>query len=106
VGPHAAQGTVSACGDATEQVTVGPATPSIATKILLSDKAKVTGVNGAGLIAGSVVFTLYPTLNEGSYSWKVVFTPSAGSNYTGKTTSCSPADETAVIDYNSPSPIS
>ncbi len=127
--------TVSACGDATEQVTVGPATPSIATKILLSDKAKVTGVNGAGAIAGSVVFTLYPTLNctgtaaytstsvnlnsdgeattpqatlvdEGSYSWKVVFTPSAGSNYTGKTTSCSPADETAVIDYNSPSPIS
>ncbi len=127
---------VSACGDTTEQVTVAPATPSIATKIALSDRAKVSGVTGAGDPSGSVVFSLYPSLDctgiavyvstsvginasgvaetpqvtyvdEGNYSWKVVFTPTAGSNYTSKTTSCSPAsDETAVIGYRAPSPIS
>lgn len=125
----------SACGDTTEQVTVQPATPTIATKILLMDKAKVTGVNGAGAISGTVVFSLHPSLDctegavyssgsvdldsngeattpvgtlvdEGSYSWKVVFTPTAGSNYTGATTTCSPAaEETAVIDYSGDSPI-
>jgi hypothetical protein len=123
----------SAC--ASEPLIVGPATPSIATKILLSDTAKVTGVTGGGTPTGSVVFTLYPSLdcsgtavytstsvtlngsgvastpqatavNAGNYSWKVEFTPTAGSNYTAKTTTCSPAaDETAVIGYQSPSPI-
>jgi hypothetical protein len=126
----------SACGDTTEQVTVQPVAPSIATKIALSDRAKVTGVTGAGAVAGSVVFTLHPSLdctgaavynsgavnlnasgeattpdvtyvNAGSYSWKVVFTPAAGSNYTGQSTSCTTtADETAVIGYRAPSPIS
>ena len=124
---------VFGCGETVEQVTVSPATPSIATTILLSDTAKVTGVPGAGTISGSVVFTLHQstdctgaavydsgsvTLANGSattpdatavaagdYSWKVVFTPSAGSNYTGITTGCSPADEQASITYNGTSPI-
>jgi len=124
---------VFGCGDALEQVVVSPVTPSIATKILLSDTAKVTGVAGAGAISGSVVFTLHPSTDctgaslydsgsvalvngtattpaatavvAGSYSWKVVFTPSAGSNYTGVTTGCSPADEQASITYNGSSPI-
>ena len=127
---------VSACGDTTEQVTVQPVAPSIATKILLSDRAKVTGVTGAGAVSGTVDFELYSSLDctgtkvydsnavtldadgvavtpeatavtAGSFSWKVQFTPGAGSNYTGRTTTCTPeADETAVIDYNAPSPIS
>jgi hypothetical protein len=127
---------LSACGDTSEQVTVGPAAPSIATKIMLSDRAKVTGVSGAGAVTGSVVFTLYPSLNctgtavytsapvaldangvaqtpvatavsAGNYSWKVQFSPTAGTNYTGTTTTCTPqADETAVIGYQTPSPIS
>lgn len=126
----------SACGDTSEQVTVQPVAPSIATKIALSDRAKVTGVTGAGNVAGTVRFTLHPSLdctgtavydsqavtldnngvattpdvtyvNAGDYSWKVVFTPAAGSNYTGKSTSCTTtADETAVIGYQAPSPIS
>ena len=46
-------------------------------------------------------------VDAGDYSWKVVFTPAAGSNYTGATTSCTTtADETAVIGYQAPSPIS
>jgi hypothetical protein len=128
--------TLSACGDTSEQVTVNPATPSIASKILLSDRAKVTAVSGAGTVTGSVVFTLYPSLNcsgtavytstavpldangvaetpvatavnAGSYSWKVQFMPATGTNYTGVTTTCTPqADETAVIGYQTPSPIS
>lgn len=126
---------VSACGDTTEQVTVQPATPTIATKILLSDTAKVTGVANAGPISGSVRFTLHPTADctgdaaydslavdlvngeattpaataviAGTWSWKVVFSPTEGSNYTGATTTCSPdASEKAVISYLSPSPIS
>jgi hypothetical protein len=126
----------SACGDTTEQVTVQPVAPSIATRIALSDRAKVTGVTGAGAVTGTVRFTLHPSLDcsgaaiydsqavtldgngiattpdvtyvdAGSYSWKVVFTPAAGSNYTGRSTSCTTtADETAVIGYQAPSPIS
>lgn len=124
---------VFGCGDPLEQVTVSPVAPSIATTILLSDTAKVTGVTGAGTISGSVVFTLHPSndcsgaslydsgavnlvngtattpqataVAAGTYSWKVVFTPSAGSNYTGVTTGCSPADEQAQISYNGGSPI-
>ena len=122
------------CGVLVEQVVVGPATPSIATKILLSDTAKVTGVTGAGAISGSVVFTLHPSSDctgdsvynsgavnlvsgvattpqatavvAGTYSWKVVFTPSANSNYTTVTTTCSPAaEEIATISYGGDSPI-
>jgi hypothetical protein len=122
----------TSCGDATEQVTVQPATPSIATTILLSDTVKVTGVSGAGPISGTVVFKLYPstvctgtvlstqnaTLDgsgmattpnavavnaSGVYSWQVTFTPSAGSNYTNAATSCSA--EQANITYTAPSPI-
>ncbi|HZB66418.1 MAG TPA: hypothetical protein VE503_03275 [Ornithinibacter sp.] len=121
------------CGVLVEQVVVAPATPSIATKILLSDTAKVTGATGAGTISGSVVFSLHPSSDctgealylsgavalvngsattpqatavvAGTYSWKVVFTPTAGSNYTGVTTGCSPADEQASITYGGTSPI-
>lgn len=127
---------VSSCGDTSEQVTVQPVTPTIETTILLSDKVKVTGVTGAGAISGTATFTLYPSADcsgtavtggtfsdvalvngeaqtatpvavaAGTYSWKVEFTPSAGSNYTGVTTTCSPAaDEQATITYQSPSPI-
>ena len=127
---------VSSCGDTSEQVTVQPVTPTIETTILLSDKVKVTGVSGAGAISGTATFTLYPSADcsgtavtggtfadvalvngeaqtatpvavaAGTYSWKVEFTPSAGSNYTGVTTTCSPAaDEQATITYQSPSPI-
>ena len=123
------------CGDTTEQVVVSPATPTIATTMLLSDRAKVTGVAGAGTIAGTVDFTLYKSLDctgtvaygpatvtlnssgeattaaatavaAGNYSWKVQFTPSAGSNYTGVTTTCSPAsEEQATFTYTGDSPI-
>jgi hypothetical protein len=127
---------VSSCGDTSEQVTVQPVTPTIETTILLSDKVKVTGVSGAGAISGTATFTLYPSLDctgtpvtggtfsnvtlvngeaqtgtpvavaAGSYSWKVQFIPTAGSNYTGVTTTCSPAaDEQATITYQAPSPI-
>lgn len=119
---------------ASEPLIVSPATPTIATTILLSDRAKVTGIAGGGTPTGSVVFTLYPSLDctgtavytsgsvnldasgvaetpqatavaAGNYSWKVVFTPAANTNYTNATTSCSPAAETAVIGYQTPSPI-
>jgi hypothetical protein len=129
-------GASTACNDATEQVTVSPATPSVASTILLGDKAKVTGVSGAGVIAGSIEFQLFPSANctgntlhdetvtlaadgtalttsdtlvnaAGTYSWKVTFTPTAGSNYTGASTTCSPAaDEQAGITYGGTSPIS
>jgi len=122
----------TSCGDTSEQVTVTPATPSLATTILLSDTVKVTGVTGAGPISGTVVFTLFPsndcsgtvlstqngTLDtngmattpnavavnaNGVYSWRVTFTPSSGSNYTSASTTCSA--EQANIAYQSPSPI-
>jgi hypothetical protein len=125
------------CNDPTEQVTVNPATPTVASTILLSDKAKVTGVSGAGDVAGTAQFQLYPTAdcsgttvphNEtvtlagdgtaatqsstpanaaGTYSWKVTFTPAAGSNYTGASTTCTAAqsDEQATISYAGTSPI-
>jgi len=121
----------TSCGDTSEQVTVTPATPSLATTILLSDTVKVTGVTGAGPVSGTVVFTLYPSVDctgtpvsspqngtldangmastttpvpvnsAGTYSWKVDFTPSAGSNYAPSTT----CTEQATIAYQSPSPI-
>jgi hypothetical protein len=130
------QGASTLCNDATEQVTVSPATPTVASTILLGDKAKVTGVSGAGAISGSVQFQLFPSANctgnvlhdetvtlaadgtavttsdtlvnaAGTYSWQVTFTPTAGSNYTGASTSCSPAsDEQAGITYGGTSPIS
>ena len=126
---------VSACGDTSEQVTVQPAPPTLATPQLLSDKVKVSGVSGAGAISGTVDFQLFPTANctgtalytengaaltsgvattasatlvpAGSYSWKVTFHPSAGSNYTGASTTCTAtgADEQATISYTAPSPI-
>jgi hypothetical protein len=126
---------VSACGDTSEQVTVQPATPTLATTQLLSDKVKVSGVTGAGTISGTVDFQLFPTANctgtavytengaaltsgvattasatlvpAGSYSWKVTFHPSTGSNYTGAATTCTAtgADEQATISYTAPSPI-
>jgi hypothetical protein len=106
------------CNDTTEQVTVNPATPTVATTILLSDKAKVTGITGAGAVAGSVDFQLYPNADcsgstilhdetvtlaadgtaatgtataanaAATYSWKVTFTPAANSNYTTASTTC------------------
>ena len=94
----------SACNDTTEQVTVTPATPTLASKILLGDTAKVSGIPNAGAPAGSVKFELFPSSDctgtalysqagvvisatgtagtstatpvaAGSYSWKVTFTP-------------------------------
>lgn len=121
------------CGDASEQVVVSPATPSLTTKILLSDSAKVTGTLGAGDITGKVTFQLYgsadcsgsalytsaPTTiaadgtatsgtyaaSAGTYSWKVTFS-SESANYLGKATTCSAAqsDEKAVISYAGGSP--
>jgi hypothetical protein len=125
----------STCNDATEQVVVGPATPPIATKILLSDRAKVSSITGAGTPTGSVLFELFasadcsgsaihsetvsidangvattvtPTaVDAGTYSWKATFT-STNPNYTGALTTCSPAqsDEQATISYAGNSPIS
>ena len=122
------------CNDTTEQVVVSPATPPIATKILLSDTAKVSSIAGAGTPTGSVLFELYPTadctgttvhsetqtlaangtattatataVDAGTYSWKVTFT-STNPNYTGAATTCSAAqsDEKAVISYAGSSPI-
>jgi hypothetical protein len=124
----------TSCNDATEQVVVSPATPPIATKILLSDQVKVSSVPGAGTPAGSVFFELYPSadcsgssvytetvslaangtamtstpvaVNAGTYSWKVTFT-STNANYTDAATTCSLAqsDEKAVISYAGSSPI-
>ena len=124
----------SACNDATEQVVVNPATPPIATKILLSDSVKVSSVPGAGDPTGSVLFQLYPSgdctgavlysenvplaaggtgatttpvaVNAGTYSWKATFT-STNPNYTGAATTCGPAqsDEVATISYAGTSPI-
>jgi hypothetical protein len=123
------------CNDTAEQVTVAPTTPPIATKILLSDQAKVSSVPGAGNPTGSVLFQLYPSadctgtvvhsetqalagdgtaatatataVNAGTYSWKVTFT-STNPNYTGAATTCTAAqsDEKAEISYAGTSPIS
>jgi len=123
------------CDDTGEQVTVTPATPSIATKILLSDRARVSTVPGAGSPTGSVLFQLYPSadcsgtavasetvtlgadgtattttpvaVNAGTYSWKVTFT-STNPNYNGAATTCTQAqsDEQATIGYAGTSPIS
>jgi hypothetical protein len=125
----------TACNDTTEQVVVSPATPPIASKILLSDTAKVSTVAGAGTPTGSVLFELFPSadcsgsvqhsetvalaadgtattatptaVNAGTYSWRVTFT-STNPNYTGAATTCSPAqsDEQATISYAGTSPIS
>ena len=111
----------SGCNVAAEQVTVSPVTPSLASTILLSDRAKVTGVPGAGNPVGTVQFQLFPssdctgtTLHDetvtisaaglaettsatavpvaGTYAWKVTFTPGAGNpNYTGAATTCTGA---------------
>jgi hypothetical protein len=99
----------SGCNVAAEQVTVSPVTPSLASTILLSDKAKVTGVPGAGNPAGSARFQLFPSADctgsvlhdetvtidagglaqttsatavvaAGTYSWKVTFTPDTNAN--------------------------
>ncbi len=124
----------TACNDATEQVVVSPATPPIATTILLSDKAKVSSISGAGSPTGSVLFQLYDSgdctgsvlhsetlslaadgtaatgipvaVSAGTYSWKATYT-STNPNYTGAGTTCSPAqsDEKAVISYAGTSPI-
>jgi hypothetical protein len=51
----------SGCNVAAEQVTVSPVAPTLASTILLSDKAKVTGVPGAGNPVGSVQFQLFPS---------------------------------------------
>lgn len=51
----------SGCNVAAEQVTVNPVAPTLASTILLSDKAKVTGVPGAGNPVGSVQFQLFPS---------------------------------------------
>ena len=129
------EGASTACNDTSEQVVVTPATPPIATKILLSDKVKVSSVSGAGDPTGSVLFQLYPSadctgsvvytetkalaadgtattttpvaVDAGTYSWKVTFT-STNPNYTGAATTCSPAqsDEKASISYAGSSPIS
>ena len=126
---------VSACGDTTEQVIVTPATPTLATKMLLSDRVVVSGTAGVGVPTGTVVFQLYNSagcttgtdvwtsdpielvsgaassaavaVGAGTYSWKVTFTPSAGSvNYTAASTTCTAAqsDEKAVISYAGTSP--
>jgi hypothetical protein len=125
----------TACNDTAEQVTVSPVTPPVATKILLSDKAKVSAVPGAGDPTGSVLFQLYPSadcsgavvysetlalgadgtamtttpfaVDAGTYSWKVTFT-STNPNYTGAATVCTPdqSDEQASISYAGTSPIS
>ena len=111
----------TACGDATEQVVVTPQTPTLATRMLLSDRAVVSGVPNAGTPTGTVVFGLFPStdctgtavytsgsitisasggaatpvateVNAGSYSWKVTFTPDAGNpNYTAASTTCTAA---------------
>jgi hypothetical protein len=129
------QSASTSCNDASEQVVVTPATPPIATKILLSDSVKVSSVPGAGNPTGSVLFQLYPSgdcsgsvlysetvtlaadgtgatstpvaVNAGTYSWKATFT-STNANYTGAATTCSPAqsDEKATISYAGTSPIS
>jgi hypothetical protein len=99
-------GSSTSCGDTSEQVTVKPATPTVATTILLGDTVKVTGVPGAGTPTGTVTFTLYPNSScsgtvfapsqtvmldgsgsastttsiaassSGTYAWLVTFTPS------------------------------
>ena len=125
----------SACNDTTEQVTVQPATPPIATKILLSDRVQVSSVPGAGSPTGTATFQLFASADcsgsavyteagvalvngaaqtatpvaviAGTYSWKVSFT-STNPNYTNAATTCSPAqsDEKAVISYAGTSPSS
>ena len=115
------------------------AIPTLETTILLQDRVKVSGVTGGGDPKGNVVFSLWASNNctgvkwyesastaldanglatsgavavaEGTYSWKVVFTPDTSAetgndNYAGATTKCEGgAEETAVIDYTAPSPI-
>lgn len=123
------------CNDTAEQVVVQPATPPIATKILLSDSVKVSSVPGAGSPTGTATFQLFASadcsgsaihteadvalvngaaqtatpvaVNAGTYSWKVSFT-STNPNYTNAATICSPAqsDEQATISYAGTSPSS
>lgn len=110
----------TACGVSAEQVLVTPATPSLATKMALSDRVVVSGVPNAGSPAGTVKFQLYPSadcsgsavydsgdvaltsgtastpaateVTAGTYSWKVSFTPSASNvNYTSGSTTCTAA---------------
>ncbi|HET7691325.1 MAG TPA: hypothetical protein VFK41_13155 [Nocardioidaceae bacterium] len=50
------------CNDAAEDVLITRASPTLKTKISISDKVKVTGTTGGGAISGSVVFTLYGPL--------------------------------------------
>ncbi|HVE98467.1 MAG TPA: hypothetical protein VNA12_04735 [Mycobacteriales bacterium] len=47
------------CSDTAERVEVTPATPGIATKILLADSVKMSGVPGAGTPTGTVTFSLF-----------------------------------------------
>lgn len=121
----------SGCGDPNESVVVSTINPTLASKILLSDSAKVSGASGAGTPTGSVVFELFNTADcsstpiftststtldaggtasttspvaatpAGTYAWEVVFT-STNANYNGLTTPCTA--EQAVISYRSPSP--
>ena len=71
----------SNCGDTSEQVIVQPATPPIASKILLSDSVKVSAVSGAGTPTGHVTFSLYgPFATAGAVA--CTGTPVAGSTQT------------------------
>jgi hypothetical protein len=125
---------VTACGDTTEQVVVTPQSPTLATRMSLSDRVAVTGVAGAGSPTGTVVFELFNSaactgtavytsgsitltsggaasgsteVNAGTYSWKVTFTPDPNNvNYTGASTTCTAAqsDEQATFSYAGTSP--
>jgi hypothetical protein len=52
-------GVAGKCGTTSEQVTVQPATPPIASTIMLGDTVKVSPVTGAGSPTGTVSFSLY-----------------------------------------------